>query len=112
MELCPIQPKEHFKSCLAGWPVNKRLGDEFNDALHSIEGDQLTYDALTIIEIVSDQYEQMINKGELENYHDDHTISEASWLMALDDFYYNHESYYIKDGPVYNYSRLKTHDRS
>lgn len=112
MELCRVHPQKHFKSCLKDWPLHKRLGDEFNNALHSIEGDQLTYDALTIIEIVSDQYEQMINKGELENYHDDHTISEASWLMALDDFYYNHESYYIKDGPVYNYSRLETHDRS
>ena len=112
MELCQVHPQKHFKSCLKDWPLHKRLGDEFNNALLSVQGDQLTYDALTIIEIVSNQYEQMINKGELENYHDDHTISEASWLMALDDFCYNHESYYIKDGPVYNYSRLDTHDRS
>ena len=112
MELLQVQHQKHFKSCLKDWPTHKRLGDEFNNALLSIQGDQLTYDALTIIEIVSNQYEQMINKGELENYHDDHTISEASWLMALDDFCYNHESYYIKDGPVYNYSRLETHDHS
>ena len=105
----PQQPKP-FEACLLNWPLHKRLDDQFHNAVHSIEGDQLIYDALSVIKILADQYEQQINQGEIENCYEDHTVSEAAWLMASDDFYYNYEGYHIEGGPVYDYTRLEADD--
>lgn len=92
------------------WPLHKRLGDEFNDALYSIEGDQLIYDALSVIEALADQYEQLINQGEIENYYEGQHACEAAWEMAADDFRFNYEGHHIKGGPVYDYTRLEADD--
>jgi hypothetical protein len=112
MELYQIQPRESFKSCLKDWPLYKRLGDEFNDALCSVKGSQLIYDALSVIEIIAHQAKLMINKGEIQIECLDYSVSELAWSIALDDFMFNYEGYYIRGAPAYNYARLEENDRS
>lgn len=81
-------------------PASLKLDDAFNRAAVGFDG-ALIYQAEIVIDVLFNQFCELIKSEDVPLYDDDDTIEESATIYAYEDFYDNFEGYQVEGAPRY-----------